>query len=341
MEQNTTRRKNNEETIFSLFCVTAALLLTLNSADYFAHAASNEDDSLTEVKKGPEPPLTQDSSDTEEFDGYWTKEKMKNATPVDLHEEVKIDPKANFNKREKDASKEGPTDISEPVMPESNEIQALNLSVPSTAGKVFFKYKGNNYVCSGSSINNNSKNLVLTAGHCVHGGKSKGWYSNIVFIPAYNNGSAPYGVWYYKEARAFKSWIKNSNFSHDQAFFTVYPSKGYKLVQKVGGNGLATGFGTNQSNVRIFGWPAEPPYNGGSAYYCEGPTTRVSLFTGDAKMYCEMNGGASGGPWLRKVVNKNLGYVFAVTSRRTTSGTTYLFATPNSPDVKTMYNLMK
>jgi hypothetical protein len=35
-----------------------------------------------------------------------------------------------------------------------------------------------------------------------------------------------------------------------------------------------------------------------------------------------------------------LGYVFAVTSRRTTSGTPTLLSTPNSADVKTMFDLM-
>lgn len=35
-----------------------------------------------------------------------------------------------------------------------------------------------------------------------------------------------------------------------------------------------------------------------------------------------------------------LGYEFAVTSRRTTSGTPTLLSTPNSADVKTMFDLM-
>ena len=40
-----------------------------------------------------------------------------------------------------------------------------------TNGKVFFHNQtdGKDYVCSGSSINSDSKRLVVTAGHCVYG----------------------------------------------------------------------------------------------------------------------------------------------------------------------------
>jgi hypothetical protein len=55
---------------------------------------------------------------------------------------------------------------------------------------------------------------------------------------------------------------------------------------------------------------------------------------------CSMNGGASGGPWLKDRIDANLGYVFAVTSRRTTSGTPTLLSTPNTADVKTMFDQM-
>ncbi|WP_242243727.1 hypothetical protein [Bacillus cereus group sp. BfR-BA-01309] len=54
-----------------------------------------------------------------------------------------------------------------------------------------------------------------------------------------------------------------------------------------------------------------------------------------------MNEGASGGPWLRTIVDEDLGHVFAVTSRRSSSGTPTLYATPNSSSVGDMYDQMK
>lgn len=301
-----------------------------------AYAASDEKDSLTQSKTAPNIPYTiQDPNNTEDPSGYWTKEKMKNAIPAD-----KIKPEQKTTPKEYESpSLEKPSNISDPIAPE-NKIKPLNVVVPSTAGKVFFSYGGKDYVCSASAVNNDYKNLIITAGHCVHGGKGEGWHSNIAFAPAYYNGSTPYGIWNWKEARTFTSWMNDSDFSHDQAFFTVYPRSGKDLINEVGGNGLSTGYGTNQPSVRIFGWPAEDPYNGQIPYYCDGSTTSRGWFSSDAQMSCSMNGGASGGPWLREIISDNLGYVFAVTSRRSGSGTPTLYSTPNSSDVRTMFDKM-
>jgi V8-like Glu-specific endopeptidase len=210
--------------------------------------------------------------------------------------------------------------------------------VPSTAGKLFFTDNGLNYVCSASTINNSYKNLIITAGHCVHSGQGGVWHSNIVFAPAYYNGQSGYGLWNWSQARTFNSWISNSDFTHDQAFVTLQQRNGANLIDAVGGNGLVWGNGQSQAGTRIWGWPAEAPYNGEVPYYCDGTT--YAWGTSDAALTCSMNGGASGGPWLKDRIDANLGYVFAVTSRRTTSGTPTLLSTPNTADVKTMFDQM-
>ena len=166
----------------------------------------------------------------------------------------------------------------------------------STAGKVFSTYNGTTYVCSGSAINSPNKSLVLTAGHCVHEGKGGGWHTDIVFVPAYYNGEAPYGYWNAKNIMTFKGWTDKSDFSRDQAFFTVYPRRGKTLVDTVGGNGLSYNYGHNQSNVRIWGWPAAYPFNGEVPYYCDGNTRKRNFLSGDMLMRCDMTPGASGGP---------------------------------------------
>ena len=60
------------------------------------------------------------------------------------------------------------------------------------AGKLFFQINGANYLCSASLI---KPGLVVTAAHCVANYGQSQFYSNWQFVPAYNNGSAPYGVW--------------------------------------------------------------------------------------------------------------------------------------------------
>jgi len=265
-----------------------------------------------------------------EATGYWTAEKMRTAIPADLPGDRTPSAQAV------PATDSSPAIASRPVAPLGNK--ALNDAVPSTAGKVFFSYNGLNYVCSAATINNNYKNLIITAGHCVHSGQGGGWHSNIVFAPSYYNGQSSAGLWNWSNARTFNSWISSSDFSHDQAFVTFGQRNGRNLVDVVGGNGLVTGNSRVQANTRIWGWPAEAPFNGEVPYYQDGTTFAYS--STDAAMGSNMNGGASGGPWLKDRIDANLGYVFAVTSRRTTSGTPYLLSTPNTADVKTMFDQM-
>lgn len=210
------------------------------------------------------------------------------------------------------------------------------LPVPTTAGKLFFTYNGSDYVCSASSINSRNKSLVMTAGHCVHSGPLTGWHDNFAYVPAYYNGRAPHGVWTWQRVITFKGWTHFGGFNYDQAFITVQPKNGVRLVNRVGANGLTVGANSQQKSVRAFGWPAERPFTGGVPYFCDGRTGKRSGSI-DSTLGCAMNGGASGGPWLINRVNDTVGYVYAVTSRRTLYGQPTLLAAPNSLAVKNLY----
>src|SRR5262245_5309550 len=61
-----------------------------------------------------------------------------------------------------------------------------------TIGKIFFKQSGGSWVASAAAI---GKNGIWTAGHCVHSGNGQpsGWSTNLVFVPAYKDGVAPFG----------------------------------------------------------------------------------------------------------------------------------------------------
>jgi V8-like Glu-specific endopeptidase len=263
-----------------------------------------------------------------EATGYWTAEKLRNAIPADLPGDAKA-PTAQ--------RPTGPPSVaSHPVAPQGRA--PLNDPVPTTAGKIFFTKNGANYVCSGAAVNNNYKNLIVTAGHCVHGGQGGAWHANIVFAPSYYNGQSGAGLWNWNTARTFNAWINNSNFSYDQAFVSFQQRNGRNLIDAVGGNGLAINNSRDQGNTRIWGWPAEAPFNGEVPYYCDGGT--YAYGSTDAALGCNMNGGASGGPWLKDRINQDLGYIFAATSRRTTSGPQILLATPFNSEVLDMFNQM-
>ena len=45
-------------------------------------------------------------------------------------------------------------------------------------------------------VSSPGKDLLITAVHCINGGKgSRGYNSDIVFIPGYRDGQEPFGAW--------------------------------------------------------------------------------------------------------------------------------------------------
>lgn len=270
--------------------------------------------------------------------GFWTPEKMAAATPADeVVDSTSVRSSAAAVPKE---PKTKPRTVSKPVGPtvEDGAIRA-KVAVPTTVGRIFYTGPDNKpYSCSGATVNSAAKNLIHTAAHCVYTNPG-GWNRNIVFVPAYFQGSSPFGVWNYKLARTFNAWIQDKDWQHDQAFVSFYPSNGAQLVNTVGGNGLQVGLSPRTGNVRIWGYPAQKPYDGSLPYYCDGDTTVYHLGP-DAQLPCGMNGGASGGPWFSSWPNPDYGYVYAVTSRRTTVGPAALITTPDGTDVLNMYGEM-
>ena len=39
------------------------------------------------------------------------------------------------------------------------------------------------------------RDLLITAAHCISAGRNGGYRQDIVFIPGYRDGQAPFGVW--------------------------------------------------------------------------------------------------------------------------------------------------
>lgn len=222
--------------------------------------------------------------------------------------------------------------LSRPTAPTDGSARPL---VPRTAGKLFFSLNGLDYVCSASAVNSKTKNLVVTAGHCVFDPTTASWGYDFAFVPRYHDGHAPDGVWRWRAAWAFNGWMADQDPQYDQALIKMRPRHHRRLVKVVGGNGLAWGYPVKQRSVTIWGWPAESPYDGSTAVRCHGRTRHWYAGSPDAKIHCPMTGGASGGPWLIHPLNANVGYVFAVTSRRTI-GSPHLLSDPNPPALANM-----
>ncbi len=263
-----------------------------------------------------------DRSSAREALRYWTPARMARARPVETRDASRRG--ARLAPASAGVRRTGAVAAAAAAAPRDEGVR-----VPRTAGKLFFRTRsGRPAVCSAAVIRARRHNQVVTAGHCVHSGQGGRWHRDWVFVPRYHKGRRPFGRWVSKRAYAPWKWTHRSRFSHDWAIIKFRKRDGRKLQERVGGNRVRLGARPWHRGVHVWGWPAQSPYTGRTAQLCRGTSTRWGG-SRHAKIRCDMTGGSSGGPWLlREDRHRNSGIIFAVTSRRTISGTPYLVARP-------------
>ncbi|GGP86571.1 trypsin-like serine peptidase [Streptomyces virginiae] len=230
--------------------------------------------------------------------GFWTAERMREATPLD----VTAVPGAA---RTPVATAAAPTAVaptaalsaaSPTAFPQAGGAWTGGGAVVKTSGRVFFTMGSRTASCSGNSITSANGSTVMTAGHCV---KYQGaWHTNWVFVPAYNNGSAPYGQWSATKTFATDQWAASEDMNMDVGLAVVAPLNGQTLSQAVGAQGVLFNGGYNKK-MYSFGFPAAAPYDGTKLVYCSGNSGKDFLLTKDHGLGCNMTGGSSGGPWFQ------------------------------------------
>jgi len=227
---------------------------------------------------------------------YWTPTRMRRARPVD----------------DRGSMASARSDIFDSSMPVASASYAtvLDSTVPpfAVSGRIFFRREGRVNACSGTAIDTPTRQLVLTAGHCVNTGPAEGrrssiWSRYMQFVPAYNDGQAPFGAFVIKRGKAYalRPWVKQGNPNFDVgAFLVSRNAAGENLADAVGGGVSIALNVSRRQQFQTFGYPGrvtslqqcDSPYTGSdrNTYRLPGkPTTRIR---------CHWNPGASGGGWL-------------------------------------------
>lgn len=264
-------------------------------------------------------------------DAYWTADRMAAAKPV------AVAPGPPAGAAPAAAADQPEVTAAKPVAPAGRQNREAWFS--NINGKVFFRNasNGGNFTCSASAINSGSKRLVLTAGHCVHGGRGGTWHQNWVFVPGYNRGARPLGTFPATTLRTLDAYIATSDYTRDVGFVvTGTNSSGTTVVNAAGGHGIT--FNSGQSVfVHVAGYPTDRD-GGETQQYCWGTTRAWSTSAPGTQIDCNFGGGASGGPWLRDYQSNGLG--FAVTETMgITAGANY--GPPFDNTVLSLYNAVK
>ena len=148
------------------------------------------------------------------------------------------------------------------------------------------------HFCTASVVDSPAGDLVITAAHCVGGASG-----TIEFVPGYDRGDQPYGVWTVTKVYVDQAWKSSSSDDDDFAFLRVSRTGSSVPVEDVtGADRLATGTPAGRQMVQAIGYPnatnqpvtcqnwLRQPMAGQLEFDCDGYTN-----------------GTSGGPFLAKV----------------------------------------
>jgi len=179
-----------------------------------------------------------------------------------------------------------------------------HLAAPSRAGQAFAGTPAvgalfttssgqlGQHFCTASVVDSPAGDLLITAAHCVTGTSG-----TIEFVPGYDRGNQPYGVWTVTKVYVDQAWTSSSSDDDDVAFLRVsQPGSSVPVENVTGAERLATGTPASRQMVQVIGYPnatnqpitcqnrLRQPMAGQLEFDCDGYTN-----------------GTSGGPFLSDV----------------------------------------
>lgn len=171
-----------------------------------------------------------------------------------------------------------------------------------TNGKLFFKIGTASYICSAAVI---APRIVITAGHCVHqgNGSSSGWHNSVRFVPAYDNGAAPYSTWYPTRMIVSSEWyyggggVPNSD---DYAILVMGDRYINGAVRKIGHVTGWLGWLTNSlhpNHITSIGYPGN--LDSAQIMHHVNAESWKYYSPNNYSIGSDMRGGSSGGAWVQ------------------------------------------
>ena len=185
----------------------------------------------------------------------------------------------------------------------------------SANGRLFGNFRRiGNYSCSATVVSSASRNVALTAGHCLHD-LDAGWARRVVFVPAYLDDQRPFGTWSVGRKVVTRGWFRTQNFHGDYGAVKLSSPSG-AIGDVVGEEGLAW----NQPREQLYqaiGYPfnrgdTQLMWNCISTSAGEDPLDRTRG-PADTGIGCDMSSGSSGGGWTIRDA-AGTAYVNGVTS---------------------------
>lgn len=174
-------------------------------------------------------------------------------------------------------------------------VAAAVRPVPPRSARVGALFNGDlegGHFCTASVVRSRGRDLILTAAHCLSGDGD----TDVVFVPGYRGGKAPYGLWRVTRTFVPGAWSDRADEDSDFAFAVVAPNPskgGRELEDVVGANVFVSGRATGVSDVVVTGYPnvLDAPLT-----CINRPTVHSST---QQRIECpDFTDGTSGSPWV-------------------------------------------
>jgi hypothetical protein len=223
---------------------------------------------------------------------YWNPERMRDAQPLDL---------------EAGGKSATVTATAAAAEPDQEIPASLDTIYPYRIhGRLFLRYGNIDASCSATVVTSFSRDLILTAGHCVSMPTAAGpfWAINVTFVPGYRDGVRPFGSWPATILGTTTQWGLEGDLSFDLGAINLAPGPGGLIQDALGSRGVAfnrTARSYGGKVFQVFGYPADPQpfYNGERPILCNSPFAGFEPFTVSVKIApCHQQEGASGGGWV-------------------------------------------
>jgi Trypsin len=146
------------------------------------------------------------------------------------------------------------------------------------------------HFCTASVVSSPHGDLVITAAHCVANA------SGMVFVPGFDHGRTPYGIWTVTKVYADQAWTSSADPDDDVAFLRVgQPGSITPIEDVTGAEQLQTGSPARQL-VEVIGYPDSADQPIACQNWTREPMPDQLEF--DCGGYTD---GTSGGPFLADV----------------------------------------
>jgi V8-like Glu-specific endopeptidase len=148
------------------------------------------------------------------------------------------------------------------------------------------------HFCTASVINSPHGDLAITAAHCV-----TGISGTIDFVPGYDNGATPHGVWAVTRVYVDQAWRTSSSVDDDFAILRIgQPGATEPIEDETGAETLDTGTPAGRQQVQVIGYPNATNQPITCQNWLKEPMAGQLEF--DCGGYTD---GTSGGPFLSQV----------------------------------------